>query len=462
MTIHALRLALFTGLGLSFVACGGDSDKTPEPATVRQGVSQNLSAILPELQAALDSDASARVPLDELQGMFDMIQPSSEESFLTGNESALAKAKALFAETPSSDKLDGVLARHLFSDANHRGDGVYPITAQLACATTFDPQTGDPGPILDADCQAQIEKIQPKIKVRGDENNLSFFLLLGPSESEPFELSLSKTEIAFHFDLGETEELIKDLSKVYNEPAPNFRADGKVALAVEVLGPKHVEFRAEIEDSLDLAFAPAGVSLDSDEAVRFSSEKSKVLSFEIDAVAESVTAGVDVGVTKLHTPADGTEDRMIDLDLPGLSAALTVQKGQPVKINGISLGDRDLTIKADGVVAATASLNAEHNRKLDITVTEAAGEAQFLFTPALDFRASVNHAALGETNDLYQVTRVLVDGTTPTLSTSAGLLRVTSGHLLITTDPAQFGVEANVNQCVGAALLGGLEIVPCL
>lgn len=460
MRINSLHLALFTSLGLSLVACD-DSEKTPEPATVRQGVSQNLSSILPELQAALDSDASARVPLDELQGMFDMIQPSGEATLLTSNASALTRAKELLADAPSSDKLDGVLARHLFSDANHRGDGVYPVTAQLVCATTFDPQTGDPGPELDADCKAQIDKIQPKIKVRGDAKTLSFSLLLGPSESEPFELTLSKTEIAFHFDLGETDELVKDLAKAYGEPAPNFRADGRVALAIEVLGPKHVELRAEIEDALDLAFAPAGVSLDSAEAVRFSSEASKVVSFEIDAVAESVTAGLDVGVTKLHTPAD-TDDPMIDLDLPGLSAALTVQKGQPVKINGISLGDRDLTVRADGVLAATVSLNAEHNRKLDITVTEAAGEAQFAFAPAFDLRMNVDRTALGETEEPYQVTRILIDGNTPTLGASADLLRVASGHLLITTDPAGFGVEANANQCVAAKLLGGLEIVPCI
>jgi hypothetical protein len=447
---------LFTSLGLSLVACD-DSEKTPEPATVRQGVSQNLAAVLPELQAALASDATARVPLDEAQKLFDLIQPGS-------GEAVLAKASHLnaLAEGPSldSDKLGPLLEKHLFSDANHRGDGVYPITAQLACATTYDPQTGEPGPILDADCQAQIEKLAPKIKVRGDANELSFSLLLGPSESAPLELTLSKTEVALHVDLGETDELIKDLAKASNEPAPNFRADGKVAVGLEVLGPKHVELRVEIEDAIDLAFAPAGVSLDSAEAIRFSSDASKIFAFEVDAVAEAVTAGINVGVTKLHTPAEDS-DPAIDLDLPGLSGALVVQKGQPVKINGISLGARDLTVKANGQLAATVSLNATNGRKVDITISENAGEAQLVFAPAFDLKMDVNRSLLGDDGEPYQVTRVLIDGTTPTLSSYNNLLRVSSGHLLITTDPAEFGVEANVNQCIGERLLGGLEVVPC-
>lgn len=456
MRITTLRLALFTGLGLSLVACGG-SEETPEPATVRQGVSQNLAAILPEAQAALESDASARVPLAEVESIFDMIQPGSTETVRAkaSQLNALAEGSALDA-----DKLGGLLERHLFSDANHRGDGVYPITAQLVCATTYDPQTGEPGAILDEDCKAQIERIQPKIKVRGDKNQLELSLLLGPSESEPLSLTLSKTEIALHLDLGETEEAVKDLSVLYNEPAPNFNADGKVAVALEVLGAKHVEFRAEIENNVSVAFAAAGVALDSALATRFSSEKSKLFAVEIDGVAQSVTSSVDVGVTKVHAPADGSEP-MMDLDLPGLSGALTVQRGEPVKITGISLGDRDLTVKANGETAASVSLNAENGRKLDITVTENGGETQLLFAPAFDLRMNVDRVKLGEPVQPYEVTRVLIDGTTPTLGSFNDRLRVGSGRLQVTTNPVGFGIEATAGQCVAEKLLGGLEVVPC-
>lgn len=444
----------------ALVACD-DSEPTPAPTEVRQGVSQNLAATLPEVQAALDSDANARVPTSELQRIADMIQPGSSEALVSRFDAIQSKATGTELD---AQRLSGLLEKYLFNDANHRGGGVYPVSAQLVCAETYDPTTGEPGATLDLECKAQLEKLQPKIKVRGDADKLDFTLLLGPSESSPLELTLSKTEIAVHFDLGETSQVVKDLMAAEGAPAPNVNVDGTLALGLKVLGPKHVELRVEIEDDLELAFAPAGVSLSSAEAVRFSSDSSKVFSWEVDAVAERVTAAIDVGTTKLHTPASGTDEPMIDLDLPGLSAAVTVAKGEPVKITGVSLGDRDLTVAANGVRAATVSLNADNGRSVDITVTETATrETQMVFSTAFDLRADINQSLLGNVDDeeLYQVTRVLLDGTTPTLGSSGDLLRVSSGRLQVTTNPAQFGVDATAGQCVGESALGGLEVVLC-
>lgn len=444
----------------ALVACD-DSESTPEPTEVRQGVSQNLASTLPEVKAAMESDANARVPTAELQRIADMLQPGSSTALRARFDEIQSKASA---DDLDAQRLSALLEKYLFNDANHQGDGIYPISAQLACAETYDPQTGEPGAILDLECKAQIERLQPKIKVRGDADKLDFTLIIGPSKSEPLGLTLSKTEIAVHFDLGETAEVVKDLMAAEGAPAPNVDVDGTVALGLKVLGPKHVEFRVEIEDKLELAFAPAGVSLSSAEAVRFSSDASKVFAWEVDAIAESVTSAIDVGTTKLHTPASGTEQPMIDLDLPGLSAAVTVAKGEPVKITGVSLGDRDLTIAANGVRAATVSLNADNGRSVDITVSETpTRETQMAFSTAFDLRMDVNQAALGDdgSEELYQVTRVLLDGTNPTLSSSGDVLRVTSGRLQVITDPVQFGVDAAAGQCVAESIQGGLEVVLC-
>jgi hypothetical protein len=443
----------------ALVACD-DSAPTPQPTEVRQGVSQNLASTLPEVQAALKSDANARVPTAEMQRIAEMLQPGSSSALRARLDGIQTKASA---DDLDAQRLSALLEKYLFNDANHQGDGVYPVSAQLACAESYDAQTGEPSATLDLDCKAQLDKLQPKIRVRGDAAKLDFTLLIGPSKSEPLELTLSKTEIAVRFDLGETAEVVKDLMGAEGTAAPNVRVDGTVAIGLKVLGPKHVELRAEIEDDLKLAFAPAGVSLESAAALRFSSESSKVFAWEVDALDERVTAAIDVGTTKLHTPAAGTDEPMIDLDLPGISAAVTVKKGEPVKITGVSLGNRDLTVAANGVRAATVSLNATNGRSVDITVSETATrETQMAFSTAFDLRMDVNQSLLGDdSGDLYQVTRVLLDGTTPTLSSSGDLLRVSSGRLQVITNPAQFGVDAAAGQCVAESSLGGLAVVLC-
>lgn len=458
MRVTTFRLALFTALSASLVACD-DGEKTPEPTEVNQGVSQNLAAMLPEVKAALESDASARVPTDSIERIVDIVQPGGGQEILAN---ASEMKTRIIAQETDADRLSKLLEKYLFNDTNHLGEGVYLVSPQLVCSDDFDPQTGEPVGPLDEDCVETLDRLDAKVKVRGDANDLEFTLLLGPNESAPLQLDLSKTELELHVDLGETAEVVTDLAQLYGEPLPNVSIDGRVAFGIEVLGPKHVEMRAEIEDKIDLKYAPVNVSLDSAQAFRFSSDASKIFSVEIDAVAEQLTAGIDVGTTKLHTPADG-DDPEIELDMPGLSAAVTVEKGQPVKINGISLGDRDLTVTANGVRAATISLNAESGRELDISVTENANqEAVMVFSPSLDLRMDVNAAALNEPEEQYQVTRLLIDGATPTLTTSGDMIKVTSGRFLVATDPVQFGVEATTGQCVRkSTTTGGLEVALC-
>ena len=458
MRVTTLRLALFTALSASLVACD-DGDKTPEPTEVRQGISQNLAAVLPEMQAALESDASARVPTDSIERIVDIVQPGDGPSVLAS--AAEMKSKFIALDT-DADRLSGLLEKHLFNDTNHLGGGVFLVSPQLVCADDFDPQTGEPVGPLDADCVEALDRLDPKVRVRGDVDDLQFTLLLGPDESEPLQLDLSKTEIEVHVDLGETAEVVTDLAQLYDEPLPNVSIDGRVAFGIEVLGPKHVEMRAEIENKIDLKYAPANVSLDSAQAFRFSSEASKVFAVEIDAARERLTAGIDVGTTLLHTPAEDS-DPEIALDLPGLSARVTVEPGRPVEINSISLGDRDLTVTANGVRAATISLNAEAGRDFDISVTENLNrEAVMVFSPSLDLRMDVNAAALNQPEEQYQVTRLLIDGATPTLTTSGDMFKVTSGRFLVATDPVQFGVEATTGQCVRKSpTTGGLEVAFC-
>jgi hypothetical protein len=482
MQTSSLRLMLIASLGASLVACGGDP---PDPATVRQGLQQNLGAVLPELVAALQSDATARVPLDSAQRLFDMIDAGSTAPVATllprassvrssvrssVQSSFQSSFHALAADsTIDATKLSSWLVRNLFTDANHRGDGVFRIPPQLVCATSFDPETGDPGPVLDDSCVQTFNKVEPKIRVRGDAQDLEFSLLLGPSENEPFSLELTKSSVDFRIDLGEAQQAVAELSTIFGENPPNLRASGQVAFGLKVLGKQHVVFKTTIERAVELAFAEGNIALDSAGALRFASAAATVTSIEIDGTAGSLKASLALGVTKLHTPSGpvGSGASALDVDLPGLTGALTVAPGQPVKLTGLGLGNRTFTVDVDGRRAVTIDLNPESGRSFDATISENAGVASFAITPSFDLRMNVNATALGQPAAPYQVTRILLDGTTPTLTTQGSLLKVSSGHFAISTDPATYGLDANAGQCVKETLVAGsttsrLEITPCL
>ncbi|MBK7539792.1 MAG: hypothetical protein IPI49_31465 [Myxococcales bacterium] len=441
MQSTSLRFWFLAAASASLVAC----DEAPAPTEVRQGISQNLAAVLPEVVAALESDASGRVPLDSATGLFDLLDGEAD---VVAALARVPMAQQLAASSSlDAERAAGWLTRNVFSDANHRGDGVYRVTPQVLCALSHDPTTGDPGPDLDEDCAVAVNKIEPKIKASGDAQELTLALLLGPSENEPVSVTLSKKAIALRMDLGETAAAVGELTDLFGGQRPNLRAAGRVALSLAVLGPQHVTVKGTIERAVDLAFAELGVDLSSAAATRFASAAAQVWSVEIDGVAQTLTAAAALGATSVHSPADAL-DPAIDLDLPGVTGTLTVAPGQPVKFTGLGLGKRSLTVNANGTRAATIDVNPDHGRSFDVTVTENAGAVSFAVSPALDLRMQVDRAALGEPAQPYEVTRLLLDGTAPTLTLKAGMIQVTSGHFAVTTSPAQYGVDASAGQCL--------------
>lgn len=461
MKTPSLRVLFLAAAGAALAAC----DDAPAPSTVRQGISTNLAAVLPEVVAALQSDASARVPLDSAEQMLDLFDGEAD---MVTTLAATPLARTL-AAAPSleHESLSGWLTRNVFSDANHKGDGVFALPAALFCSAATDPTTGDPTGEINPACAELVTKVAPKIKVRGDESELEFSLLLGPSGNEPFFLTLTKSSIKLAVDLGEGADAVAELSDVFGGQAPNLRAAGRVATSVAVQGEQKVTFQFTIEKAVSLAYSEdPSVSLDSAAATRFSSAAAPVYTFSIDGVAQTVTGALALGETKMHTPADDlSEEPAIDLDLPGMTGSITVAPGEPVKITGIGLGGRTLTVDANGARAMSLDINPQHNRRFDVTVSESAGKVTFAVSPALDLRAQIDRAALGEAARTYEVTQVLLDGQNPALTLSASSLQVTSGNFKVVTNPDTYGVEATTGQCLAETVVSGfttkLSVVTC-
>lgn len=461
MKTPSLRVLFLATAGAALAAC----DEAPAPSTVRQGLSASLAAMLPEVVGALQSDASARVPLDSAEQMLDMFDGEADVVTVL----AASPVVRTLAAAPSleHERMSGWLTRNVFSDANHKGDGVYALPAALFCSATTDPTTGDPAGEVNAACAEQFNKLALKIKVRGDESELEFSLLLGPSENEPFFLTLSKRSLKLAVDLGEGADAVAELADVFDGQAPNLRAAGRIATSVAVSGEQKVTFQFTIEKAVSLAYAEdPTVSLDSAAATRFSSAAAPVYTFSIDGKAQTVTGALALGETKMHTPADDLNgEPMMDLDLPGVTGSITVAPGEPVKITGIGLGGRTLTVDANGTRAMSLDLNPQHNRRFDVTVSEAAGKVTFAVSPALDLRAQIDRAALGEEVRTYEVTQVLLDGQNPALTLSAEALQVSSGSFKVVTNPDTYGVEATAGQCLAETVVSGfttkLSVVTC-
>jgi hypothetical protein len=158
-----------------------------------------------------------------------------------------------------------------------------------------------------------------------------------------------------------------------------------------------------------------------------------------------VTCG---GATTAHIP-DDTES--MDLDLGGVSAAASLTAGQPLQITNISLGEHTTTLSRNGVRAIAIDLNPDDGRALDAKVTrdDAAGTTTVAFSPRLDLHVAVDHAVLGDTAKLFDVTGIRIEGSMSGRDDSEQI-RI-AGALAITTNPASYGVTATAGQCVTTA-----------
>jgi hypothetical protein len=108
-------------------------------------------------------------------------------------------------------------------------------------------------------------------------------------------------------------------------------------------------------------------------------------------------------------------------------------------------------VSISGVRAETIDLNPGEGRALDATLTQdaATGALTVAVAPKLDLQHSVDHAVLGDTPPVYDVTRVVLTGSL--IQPAASDQTEVTGSLSIATSPASYGFTASAGQCVSAA-----------
>ncbi|MGE0872913.1 MAG: hypothetical protein AB7P03_30440 [Kofleriaceae bacterium] len=431
-------LAITSSLGIA--ACG---DEPPAPSDVRARVSNDLGHVLNETMAATAGTRDGLPDLATLGVLERAVGLSSSDGIAARLQSGM---RASFDGEESDDgpqQIIDELNAKLFSDANHLGDGIYRVPAELVCTTTDFDQNGNEIEAVDPECAAQLERAELRVRVESDDDTLRFAIQIGHDHDEPLVFSLTHDSFAQTLDLDEAGNALNTLAELFDVPGVNARLAGQVTAMVEVLGTAHIRGTLDIDRNLDIAVADPGVDLNGADAFRFTSAKAQVFSLELDGSVG--VGGLSLGLkdTAIHAPGDDG----FDLDLPGASFDVDLANNQPLVVSNIGLGDRTTKLTKGSAQAFAIDVNPADGRRFDLSITQGAGVQSLEVSPRLDVQLAVDHNVLGDDMPIYDVTRVQLDGALISSDTS-DQVRVQGGSFSITTNPASYGFTAAAGQCV--------------
>ena len=447
--LHTSLLAFAT---LSSLAVLGCTDDPPTPTEVRSQISSDLGNVLHETNAAF-SGSTDSLPGSAALAMVDQVLGTSTTTSLRVREMAASfVAGGSNADPASNDLIDAdaqisYLNDQLFTDANHVAPGIYQVPASLVCSKTTIDASGNVVKTIDPQCAEQLAKADLRIRVARDGDALIFAIQVDANHDEPLIFTLTRHSLAITVDLDGMQRAIVALAAVFGEDLPNIDLAGRVTAKLEVLGAAKVRASTTIDRDLSIKAAKTGASLDGPDALVLTSAKAEAFSVTLDGNARSGAFAVGLGATIVKLP-EYTNSKRLELDLPGATLNAAFTPGQALSLSHIGLGNRTTTISINGARAETIDLNPDNGRAFNATVSrDTTGNETIAVTPKLDLQLSIDHAVLGDTPPVYDVTRVLVDGSLRG-SDASNQVEVVTGSFGITTNPAGHGFTANAGQCV--------------
>jgi hypothetical protein len=441
-------------LSTALLACGGDDP--PAPSDVRARIADDLHHVLTEGKAALDG-STANLPGGAAFGFATTALESAGAARLAEPVTRLfeAKYRRLGVDGESTidfdpDEIIDYLNQKLFTDANYLGDGVYKVPSSLVCEETiYDPDTNTESTSIDPECAQRLAQAELRIRVEQDEG-LRFWIQLDANHDEPIGILLRHDEVALTVNLDDATDAMIALAQVFGEEAPNADLAGQITGSLKILGEAHASASLSFDRALESRVADQGVALDSDGAFRFTSAAGEIVAVDLDGTAERAGLDLGLGETTAHVPGDEIDPRATDVLLGGASVAATFEAGT-LTLDNLSLGTQTTTVSIGGEQAIAVDLNANDGRALDATITvdPATGDETLAVSPRLDLQMTTNHALLDEEAPVYDITRVLLDGSLRG-SSEGDQVEVVSGAFSITTSPAEYGFTANAGDCVFA------------
>lgn len=428
------------------VACSDDSS-APSPTDVRSAIHDDLGHILRETTAAADA-STVNLPTGAAFGFATSLLGTSTPSIATRMLAAAGEDEESF----DPDAMVDQLAQELFTDANHLGDGIYRVPASLFCTQqVFDDSTGTTTEAIDPDCASELAKMQLRIRVAEDGDGLRFFVQIDANHDEPLSLLLAHDKLAVTLNLDEASAAMTAIAPLVGESAPNAALAGSITGTVEVLGAAHarvaLDFDRAISIKLSGARADEGVSLDGPDAIRFTSAAARVVTVDLDGGAPKASLDLGLGATTAHLPGDDLS-AATDFALGGATLD-AVFEGGALQLTNVSLGTTTTTVSVGGQTAMAIDLNPDAGRAFAATITAdpATGDETVVVSPRFDLRTQIDQALLGDEAPVYDITRVLVDGSLRA-DALTGQIEVLAGTFSLTTNPSSYGFSATSGQCV--------------
>jgi len=408
---------------LALAACG--SSTTPEPATVRARITDDLGNVLRETKAASDGTTRA-------------LPGSSLLSFATGALGGIAMPSMPTLASEDVDATIEWLTGTIFTDANYLGDGVYRFPAESLCKTTDDAGITS----VDPDCVSHVDLAHARIRVE-DGDGLQFWIQLGADHDEPINATLRHDEVALTVDLDDATSAMVALAEAFGEQAPNAELSGQVTAGLAILGPAHAKAALSFDRAIAVKLADQGAPLDGDTATRIASAAGTIASVELDATTTTLHAQLGLGETTAHVSGE-------DLALAGMTGAMTATP-DGVHLDHVSFGAKPMRLTIGGRLAESIDLNPADGREVSLTV---AGDGTLAAAPRLDLDRTIDHAVLGDEPPLYDVTRMVLAGT---LRGDPSQLEVATGTFSLETTPVMYGFTATAGQCVTTAVTDHTE-----
>jgi hypothetical protein len=349
---------------------------------------------------------------------------------------------------------------HVFADDNFDG-GVFALPPDLVCAS-------DAGVVDPACAKAVVDArlaIEPALQ---SPHGLDLTLVTGPDRTPVLTIDLDPQVALATIDLGALDPVLTALGGGAVQGAPALDLSGAIEAGVSIYGTGDVGFEAGAITPIHvgLAAAPGGPELALDLAAA-----APAFALHLDGPEQTTTLTTQLGELQLTVPADDASRAPAVLDVPAIQLVASQTAGQPLVINGLSLGNRATELRIDGRPALTLDLNPDDRNRVGLTIDREAdtGATILEVDPRLDLRLAVDWAALGQDVPAVAVTRVLLDAAdhqhgAVRLSTDDSGARVTEvvgGSLTIETDPSDAGGTFEAGQCVARTEAGGFQAVDC-
>lgn len=477
-------MAAVAAASIGLAGCAEDNQGAG-PAEARQ----RIQATLPNMAESLSQSMtywSENQTLTSLSDSIGTMQASFERMFpslILDEQVAVGEPLATLLPAEEGEEEDigadiEAMAEVIFTEENHEGGGIYRIRGATFCE--------DAEGVVDAECAAQIDDLELRIRATEAGDGLDLGLRIGPDQAEPLVLELRTDRASVVVSLADAKEAVAFLSQGSEEDVelPEVM-EGTIAFSLLVPAPDAVELQVSVREEVRLEVAVP----DSDEVIAFSTEiRDPLYSVRMDGESYGMT--VDVGRTRLSGPwsdieGDGNDLGLLEIDWRGLSYEIDLSaSSDSLVVRNIGLGDGTSTVKLAGETLVAVDINADSGRHFDLELTaDSAGLPLLTVDPGLDLQVSYNLAPLADggvavdaplLNAGYSFT---LGGERPSvqpveadaLTSFPGGLRVVEGELVISADGADADVVVPAGQCLvevtpaeGAhPLTGALAAVDC-